>query len=250
MDEQTEAKRWERWKREGFDMRIHGFQKLTLLDFPGKVACTVFWGSCNFRCPFCHNGNLVLNEREEAVILEEDVLAVLEKRKKILDGVCVTGGEPTLDEGLAGFLWKVKEMGYLVKLDTNGYKPGVLKDLVRAGLVDYVAMDIKNAPGKYAKTAGVEHVDLLRIQESVGFLKRGEVEYEFRTTVTRELHGREEFEIIGRWLEGSSRYFLQNYRESEFVITREFSGYSREQLERFRDILLNWIPVVEIRGVD
>lgn len=231
-------------------MRIYGFQKLTLLDFPGKVACTVFLGNCNFRCPFCQNGNLVLRAAKEPVIGVEDVLAVLEKRRGILEGVCITGGEPTLEAELSCFMKQVKEMGYLVKLDTNGYRPQVLKELVGAGLVDYVAMDIKNAPNRYEETAGVAGLDLLKIQESVDFLMEGVVPYEFRTTVTRELHRKEEFETIGRWLKGCSRYYLQNYRESEFVIRPVFSGYAKEQLERFREILLGTIPVVEIRGID
>lgn len=231
-------------------MKIHGFQKLTLLDFPGKVACTVFLGNCNFRCPFCQNGNLVLRAGREPIVEAEEVLAVLEKRRGILDGVCITGGEPTLDAELPEFMKRVKEKGYLVKLDTNGYRPQVLEKLVEAGLVDYVAMDIKNAPNRYAETAGVSGLDLLKIQESVDFLMGDVVPYEFRTTVTRELHGKEEFETIGRWLEGCSRYYLQNYRESEFVIRPVFSGYAKEQLERFQEILLETIPVVEIRGID
>ena len=172
-------------------MRIYGLQKLTLLDFPGKVACTVFLGNCNFRCPFCQNGNLVLRAAKEPVIKVEDVLAVLERRRGILDGVCITGGEPTLEAELSCFMKQVKEMGYLVKLDTNGYRPQVLKELVGAGLVDYVAMDIKNAPNRYEETAGLEGLDLLKIQESVDFLMDGRVPYEFRTTVTRELHRKE-----------------------------------------------------------
>ncbi|MDD7740917.1 MAG: anaerobic ribonucleoside-triphosphate reductase activating protein [Fusicatenibacter sp.] len=231
-------------------MKIHGFQKLTLLDYPGKVACTVFTGGCNFRCPFCHNGNLVQYPQLEPLIDEEEVFFVLNKRKGILDGVCVTGGEPTLDEGLTSFVRKVKEMGFLVKLDTNGYRPEVLKSLVKQGLLDYVAMDIKNAPARYGETAGVTSIDLLKINESVEFLKSGAVDYEFRTTVTRELHGKAEFEAIGKWLAGAKRYFLQNYRESEQVIHPVFSGYSKEQLEQFCAILDRQIEQVEIRGVD
>lgn len=229
-------------------MKICGIQKLTLLDYPGKVACTLFAGKCNFRCPYCHNGDLVLGEQPG--IGEEELLAFLKKRRGVLDGVCVTGGEPTLQRELPEFLRKIKDMGYEVKLDSNGYRPKVLRDLVDAGLVDYIAMDIKNTPARYAETAGVEKLELLKIQESVEFLMEGRVDYEFRTTVARELHGREEIEVLGRWLAGCRRYFLQNYKESEFVIRPVFSGYSREQLERFRSILLRTIPAVEIRGVD
>ena len=231
-------------------MNIYGFQTLTLLDYPGFVACTVFLGHCNFRCPFCQNGNLVLHPEREPLIDEETVFSHLEKRKGLLDGVCITGGEPTLESELPDFLGKVREMGYRIKLDTNGYRPEVLKSLAEAGLVDYVAMDIKNSPDRYGETAGLADLDVLRIQESVEFLMRGEVDYEFRTTVARELHGRAEFERIGKWLAGCRKYCLQNYRESEFVLQPVFSGYSREQLERFRELLLRSIGQVEIRGVD
>ena len=231
-------------------MNIYGFQTLTLLDYPGVVACTVFLGHCNFRCPFCQNGNLVLHPEREPLIDEETVFSHLEKRKGLLDGVCITGGEPTLESELPDFLGKVREMGYRIKLDTNGYRPEVLKSLAEAGLVDYVAMDIKNSPDRYGETAGLADLDVLRIQESVEFLMRGAVDYEFRTTVARELHGRAEFERIGKWLAGCRKYCLQNYRESEFVLQPVFSAYSREQLERFRELLLRSIGQVEVRGVD
>ena len=181
-------------------MVIHGFQKLTLLDYPGKVACTLFSGGCNFRCPFCQNGNLVQHPEWEPVIPEEEIFAVLEKRRGVLDGVCVTGGEPTLDPDLERFVTKIKELGYLVKLDTNGYRPEILKKLVEEKKIDYVAMDIKNAPSRYGETAGVKKIDVMRINESVEFLKSGVVDYEFRTTLCKELHGREEIEAIGKWL--------------------------------------------------
>ena len=231
-------------------MKIHGFQKLTLLDYPGLVACTVFLGGCNFRCPFCQNGNLVLHPEREPLVGEEEVFAHLEKRKGLLDGVCVTGGEPTLHPELPEFLARIRSMGYKIKLDTNGYRPEVLKSVVRAGLADYVAMDIKNTPERYGETAGLAGLDVLRIQDSVEFLMEGTVEYEFRTTVARELHGRAEFEKIGQWLAGCRKYCLQNYRESEFVLNPVFSGYSREQLERFRELLMRTIRRVEIRGAD
>ncbi len=231
-------------------MVIHGFQKLTLLDYPGKVACTSFSGGCNFRCPFCQNGNLVQHPEWEPVIPEEEIFAVLEKRRGVLDGVCVTGGEPTLDPDLERFVTKIKELGYLVKLDTNGYRPEILKKLVEEKKIDYVAMDIKNAPSRYGETAGVKKIDVMRINESVEFLKSGVVDYEFRTTLCQELHGREEIEAIGKWLSGAKRYFLQNYRESDYVIDPRFSGYAREQLERFCEILRGKIETVEIRGVD
>ena len=192
--------------------KIHGFNKLTLLDYPGRLAATIFLGSCNFRCPFCHNAGLVLAPESEPLIETEEVLKVLRKRKGILDGVCVTGGEPTLDPGLTGLLAQIKELGY-------------------------------------AETAGIRHPDLESITHMVEYLKSGVVDYEFRTTVVKELHKREDIEAIGQWLSGSRRYFLQNYKESEQVIRPIFTSYSREQLENFQQILRKTIPQVEIRGI-
>lgn len=234
---------------EGAVIKIHGFNKLTLLDYPGRLACTIFLGNCNLRCPFCHNAGLVLNPNQEPVVPQEEVFGVLKKRQGILDGVCITGGEPTLHPQLPEFIKKIREYGYPVKLDTNGSNPEMLKSLVKEGLVDYVAMDIKNSPAKYAVTAGVSRMDLDVICESVDFLKTEAVDYEFRTTVTRELHKKEDFCDIGNWLDGSRRYFLQTYKESGQVIRPVFSSYSREQLENFRQMLAEHIGQVEIRGV-
>ena len=192
----------------------------------------------------------MLHPEKEPVFPQKQIFDHLRKRKGILEGVCITGGEPTLEPELPEFIRKIKELGYLVKLDTNGYRPEVLKKLVQEKLLDYVAMDIKNAPGRYQETAGVPDMNVLNIQDSVEFLMAGEVDYEFRTTVSRELHRREEMEKIGKWLAGCKRYYLQNYRESEAVIQPVFTGYSREQLERFRELLLKSIPEVEIRGVE
>lgn len=231
-------------------MIVHGFQKLTLLDYPGRVACTVFTGGCNFRCPFCQNAGLVLSPDREPVIEEDEVLAVLKRRQGILDGICVTGGEPTLQKDLPGFLERVKSLGYDVKLDTNGYHPEVLKELYREGLIDYVAMDIKNCPQRYAETAGVKDLDMDRIRESVDFLMSSMPEYEFRTTVCRELHRKTDLMDIGKWLRGGSRYYLQPYRESANVIRPVFTGYSKEQLYQFRNMLRHDLPGTEVRGVD
>ena len=228
-------------------MKIHGFQSLTLLDYPGKVACTVFLGGCNFRCPFCQNTGLVLAPEREAVVPMEEVMGVLRKRRGMLDGVCITGGEPTLTSDLREFILRVRELGYLV--DTNGYRPEVLENLLAEGLLDYVAMDIKSSPENYARVAGLPGLDLQRIRHSVELLMGAGVDYEFRTTVAQGLHTREDIEAIGRWLQGCRRYFLQNYRESEQVMMPVFAGFSREQLENFRRLLLEYIPQVGIRGV-
>ena len=230
-------------------MKIHGFQSLTLLDYPGKVACTVFLGGCNFRCPVCQNTGLVLSPEREAVVPMEEVLGVLRKRRGMLDGVCITGGEPTLTSDLPEFIGRVREMGYLVKLDTNGYRPDVLEKLLENGMLDYVAMDIKSSRERYAKVAGLPGLDLNRIQRSVELLMGGNVDYEFRTTVAQGLHTREDIEAVGKWLQGCRRYFLQNYQESDQVMMPVFAGFSREQLENFRRLLLEYIPEVGIRGI-
>lgn len=231
-------------------VKIHGFQKLTLLDYPGKLACTIFLGGCNFRCPFCHNGNLVLHPEREPVIPQEEVMGTLKKRTGILDGVCITGGEPTLNPRLPEFIGRIKEMGYAVKLDTNGSRPEVVQGLVRDGLVDYVAMDIKNCPEKYAQTAGLKSLDVEKIRESAEFLMSGSLEYEFRTTVCRELHQKADLLAIGKWLKGCRRYFLQPYQKSANVIRPVFTSYTKEQMHQFEESLLHDIPETKVRGMD
>lgn len=231
-------------------MQIFGFNKTTLLDFPEHVACTVFTGGCNFRCPFCQNGDLVLHGGSLPVLDEEEVFRVLRKRKGILTGVCVTGGEPTLQRDLDVFLSRVKDLGYLVKLDSNGYRPEVLQSLCERGLVDYFAMDIKSSPENYARTAGVKELDMGLIRESVDFIRSCGLDYEFRTTVVRELHSSGDFLSIGEWLKGCKAYFLQSYVESEGVICKEFSSYSKEELEEFVMLLKPYIDNVSLRGVD
>jgi len=229
-------------------MKILGFQKLTLLDYPGKVACTIFIGGCNFRCPFCHNADLVLNPNKQEVIAREAILATLRKRQGILDGVCITGGEPTLAPQLKPFLKEIKALGYPIKLDTNGYQPEVLSELVNERLIDYVAMDIKNSPLKYAKTSGVSNIDMSKIQTTIDFLKRNYIDYEFRTTLTRELQSREDIHAIGELISGCKRYFLQAYQESQQVIKPIFTSYTKEELQQFQDELREYIEIVEIRG--
>lgn len=230
-------------------MAIHGWNKLTLLDYPGKLACTLFLGTCNFRCPFCQNGTLVLHPEQEPVIEMEEIRSLLKKRKGILEGVCISGGEPTLCGQLPVLAQELKSLGYAVKLDTNGSRPEMLKSLVKEQLLDYVAMDIKNSPQRYQETVGEVVLDFSSVLESVDFLKTGSIDYEFRTTVVRELHREEDFQQIGAWLAGSRRYFLQGYQESAHVIRPGFSSYSRSELEVFRNRLLQTIPQVEIRGV-
>lgn len=231
-------------------MKICGLNKTTLLDYPGKVAATVFLGSCNFRCPFCQNSSLVLHADREPEISSEELFSFLKKRQGILEGVCVTGGEPTLSAGLEDFLRKIRSLGYAIKLDTNGSRPDTLKDLVQKGLVDKIAMDIKACRDNYGQTAGLLYPDMDSIQESVDFLLKGHVDYEFRTTVVKELHTEKDFREIGQWIKGAKAYYLQAYKDSAEVLQPGFSSYSPEELKGFRKILLETIPLVEIRGVD
>ncbi len=198
-------------------MHIEAYQKLTLLDFPGRTAATIFTHGCNFRCPFCHNAGLVVRA-SEARVEESEILEYLKSRKKLLDGICITGGEPLLQADIADFIKKVKDIGYLVKLDTNGAYPERLSELIDMGIVDYVAMDIKNSPEKYPITAGIPQDIVPRIQESVNILKSGRVDYEFRTTVTGNLHTEEDMRAIGEWIKGAKAYFLQPFKDSGDIL--------------------------------
>lgn len=231
-------------------MEIHGFNKTTLLDYPGHIAATVFTGGCNFRCPFCHNGGLVLCPGEQEVIPEREVLSYLEKRRGILEGVCITGGEPTLHRALPDFIRGIRELGYLIKLDTNGYRPGVLWELLNAGLLDYVAMDIKAAKSNYARAAGLTKPEISLLEESVAIIQSSGIDYEFRTTVVRGIHEIEEFEAVGRWLKGSKAYYLQAFRESENMIQSGFDAFSPEEMERMANLARKYIDKVELRGVE
>jgi len=230
-------------------MRIHGFQKLTLLDYPGFVACTVFTGGCNFRCPFCHNAPLVLLEDE--ALAEDEVLSILQKRRGLLDGVCISGGEPLLQPDIGDFMKKLRAMGYKIKLDTNGSFPQKLRALVEEGLVDMVAMDIKNSPEKYAETVGVPGFDVGPVKESAAFLMEGRVDFEFRTTVVKPLHTAEDFEKIGRWLPGAPKYYLQQFRDSGALLAAEGLGaYTEEEMQIFAEAAKPFIPHTYLRGMD
>ena len=230
-------------------MQIHGLNKTTLLDYPGIVASTVFTGSCNFRCPYCQNADLVLDPMSQPLISEEEVLSHIKKRKGIIKGVCITGGEPTLQKDLREFIVKLKELDVLVKLDTNGYRPDVTKDLIKEGLIDYVAMDIKSSPEGYSDVAGIK-IDTSIIKESVDLIMSSGIDYEFRTTVIREFHNEETFKAIGEFIRGAEKYYLQGYIDSERVIERRFSSYSREELEKLVKIVSPYVQFVDIRGVD
>ena len=231
-------------------MKICVLNKTTLLDYPGKVAATIFLGGCNFRCPFCQNSSLVLHADREPELSQDEIFSFLEKRRGILEGVCITGGEPSLNDNLEEFIRKIRSLGYAVKLDTNGSRPYILKDLVRKNLLDKIAMDIKACPENYGNVSGLLYPDLDSIRESVDFLMEGHVDYEFRTTVVRELHTEKDFRKIGQWIKGAKAYYLQAYKDSKEVLQPGFSSYSLKELENFRNILLETIHLVEIRGID
>ena len=226
-------------------MEFGGFQKLTVLDYPEHVACIVFTKGCNFRCPFCHNAGLVEKYNEETHT-EEEIISYLKKRQGILDGVCVSGGEPLMHPELEGFLAKVKELGFDVKLDTNGSYPERLKDFVKKGLIDYVAMDIKNKFARYAETAGV-NVPINNIEESIDFLMRDGVDYEFRTTVAGELHTPADIEKIAERIAGAKRYFIQNFVDSGNVLGEGLSPVNDETISRMVSSAKKYVDQVQNR---
>lgn len=238
-------------------MKIHGLQKMTLLDFPGRVACTVFLGGCDFRCPYCHNFELVTGEAKP-LMDDQELFAFLEKRHGLLDGVAITGGEPCMNPGLPELLRQIREMGFMTKLDTNGYHPEVLKKILEEGLVDYIAMDIKNSPEKYAVTVGLEDAasqpagkcfEMERIKESIALLMNGTVDYEFRTTVVKEFHEASDFEKMGQMIRGAKRYFLQCFTDRETVPYGNLHGPEPEEMEQFAEIARRYVSETQVRGV-
>lgn len=231
-------------------MKIFGLIKTTLLDYPDHLAATIFTGGCNFCCPYCHNKDLVISPDTSSCIGEDEVLSHLKKRANILEGVCITGGEATLQPDLIDFIKKIKDLGLLVKLDTNGTNPELLHNLISQQLVDYVAMDIKHCPSKYSAACGKTDIDISVINKSVDILKAANIDYEFRTTLCSELHNKDDITEIGQWLEGALAYFLQPYRESDQVINPIFTAPSKEDLCIYREELLKYIKKVEIRGMD
>ena len=230
-------------------IRFYGLQKLTLLDYPGNMACTVFTGGCNYRCPFCHNRSLVFLNENDAEISTADIMDFLETRHKVLDGVCITGGEPTLHKGLKDFIRKVRSYGLKVKLDTNGTNFEVLKELVEEKLVDYVAMDIKNSPEKYAETIGLANCDLNEVEKSKNYLLEDHVEYEFRTTVVKEFHEVADFEKIGEWIKGARHYYLQNFEDHGTCIRPGLSEVGTETLEKMKETAARYVENCELRGI-
>ncbi len=231
-------------------MKIHGFNKTTLLDYPKHLACTVFLSGCNYRCPFCHNASLVINDGLDDVISEDDFFNHLKKRINVIEGVCITGGEPTIYKDLPEFIYGIKELGFKVKLDTNGNNPKMIYYLLDNGLLDYIAMDIKNAKNKYDCSIGIKDFDITNVCETVKIIMNSDIEYEFRTTVVKELHTKQDFINIGHWLKGARAYYLQPFKDSDNVILKGLTSYEKNELIIFKEILEEFIEIVDIRALD
>ena len=239
-------------------MVIHGIQKLTLIDYPEKTAATLFFKGCNFRCPYCHNASLVAEKALHDVLQggqiapalsPDQIFDFLKKRSSVLDGVCITGGEPLLQDGIEDFIFQIKNMGFDVKLDTNGQLPDKLKFLVQNKYVDYVAMDIKNSFKNYSKTIGIENFSTINVEKSADFLISTNVDYEFRTTVVREFHTADDFHSIGKRLRGARKYFLQQFKDSDTNISQGLHPCSKEQMQEFKGILASYIPSASLREI-
>ena len=231
------------------ELRFCGIEPLSLVDLDGMLVCTLFTNGCNFRCPFCQNSNLVFNQ-DITYLSWEEVKSFLKLRRKMLDAVCVTGGEPTLYPDLANKLKEIKDLGYFIKLDTNGTNPEMIKALHQKGLIDYVAMDIKNSLAKYQETIGTELVNLLKIQESIDYLKNSGIDYEFRTTLVAEFHTEDDIKQIGEWLKGSKRYFLQIFKDSENCIKQGLHEVDLQKAHQYKKILNKYIDNVSLRGYE
>lgn len=231
-------------------MIIKGLQKLTLLDYPQKCACTIFTYGCNLACPFCHNASLVDKSRSnDYQISKKEVFDFLQKRQGVLDGVVITGGEPLINSDLPDLIYNIKRLGFLVKLDTNGTNPQGLKNLIDSKLIDYVAMDIKNSPEKYPQTVGIKNFDLAPIYKSIELLLSDKVDYEFRTTVCQELFSMSDFTQIGKLIFGAKRYFLQSYVNSGDILCGQFTSPTKDQMNNYSAELSKYINLVGLRGV-
>ena len=229
-------------------MLIHGLQKMTLLDYPNHVACTVFFGGCDFRCPYCHNFELV-DGTMAPIMDDEEFFAFLGKRQGLLDGVAITGGEPLLNRNLPDFIRRIRKLGFAVKLDTNGNHPGELKALLDEGLIDYVAMDVKNSLPRYGETIGVKDFDTAGISESIRVIMDSDTDYEFRTTVVKELHDESSFEAIGKMISGAKHYYLQAFVERDTVPDKNLSSPDPEDMERYLETVKKYVPNAELRGM-
>jgi len=230
-------------------MNICGYQKTTLLDYPGHVAATIFTGGCNFRCPFCHNSDLVLGSTTINNISEEEIFSFLRKRKNVLSGICITGGEPTLQSDLAEFIEEIRSLGYKIKLDTNGYRPEVIADLLTKNLLDYIAMDIKSGHSNYAKVSGIHNLNMKQVEKSISIIENSNIPYEFRTTVVRELHTETDFQEITLMISPKSPYFIQSFKNSGNILTPGLSSCDIETLNSYLSIIKEKIPNSALRGI-
>lgn len=230
-------------------MHIHGFNKITLLDYPKHLAATIFIGGCNLRCPFCHNASLVTNVNSQPIIPTNEVLTILESRKSILEGICITGGEPTIYPDLPDFIKDVKKLGLKVKLDTNGSNPSMIKYLANNNLIDYIAMDIKNSKDKYSLSVGVDNYLIDSTSESIEFILREFIDYEFRTTLVKEHHCENDMIAIGEWIKGAKAYYLQAFVDSGDLLTNGLTAHSREEMSHFSSLLKPYVKSVFLRGL-
>ena len=230
-------------------MNIHGFQKMTLLDYPGKVACTVFTAGCNLRCPFCHNAFLVTEIDDGDRFEKDELLSYMKKRSGILDGVCITGGEPLLYPDTIDYMKEIRSLGLSVKLDTNGTFPDRLAEVIKAGVADYIAMDIKNSLLKYPMTTGIADLDTEPIRRSIELIRSAGIPHEFRTTVVRQLHEKSDFEKIGKLIEGDEHYFLQNFVDSGNLISSGLSGVTPAEMHEYAEEAHKYVSHVEVRGI-
>lgn len=231
-------------------MNILGYQKTTLLDYPGHVAATIFTGGCSFRCPFCHNSDLVLCASRMKTISEEEIFSFLKKRKNVLSGICITGGEPTLQSDLADFIEKVRQLGYKIKLDTNGYQPRQLEEILHKKLLDFIAMDIKAGSSNYSKVSGIFDLDIERIKESITMIEESQINYEFRTTVVKELHTRQDFYEIREMIQPYSPYYIQSFQDSGNIIMPGLSSCDKVTLMEYLSIVQENVQQVSLRGID
>lgn len=231
-------------------MKLYGMEKLSLVDYDGYVCATVFTGACNYRCPFCHNATLVLDYNNLETMPETDVLDYLKKRKGILEGLCITGGEPTLNPELPEFCKKVKDLGYRIKVDTNGTNPAMIRTLFENGLADYFAMDIKNDPDNYSDIIGLKRYDISPVKESVNYLINGNSDYEFRTTLIREFHSHDNIKAIGEWIAGAKKYFMQKFKNGDFCMTEHLHEVNTPVAKEYAVIMKKYVPATALRGYD
>lgn len=231
-------------------MNIYGYQKTTLLDYPGHVAATIFTGGCNFRCPFCHNCDLITNSSGSDCISEEEIFTFLNKRKNVLSGICITGGEPTLQSDLVDFIQKVRILGYKIKLDTNGYRPEIIAELLNLNLLDYIAMDIKAGYSNYSTVSGVSNLLMKNIEQSISLIENSGISYEFRTTVVKDLHKETDFQEIVNMISPKSPYFIQSFKDSGNILLPGLSSCDITTLNHYLSIVKEKLPNASLRGVD